>query len=518
VRGPDDRVAARLVQEVADRAPSAPEWSDVLARLAPEASPAPRSASRRPWMLVAAAGGVAAAAALGTLVYQRAGTDGDLVTASTAPPVSATDAPDTTSAEASRPGNSATAVFAPSAVPDGFAVVEAGTWDGSWPYSSTRVSTETWISSGVDGSVDGYVRLTANAAADLPNLMPPTPTGVTVHGAVAQADAALGPDGGGAVHWDEQGMRLSVSSWGPDAVSIAEQSVVTASGGIALPAGALPATFVRAQTEATPAPVTGRSSEVRWATADGRTLGLSARPNSTGETVDTLGSTPGARRVAAGSNEVWLWRAGDVTSATWLQGDHVVSAGGNVDEAALLEFVASVGRTSEPAFQALILEASALDQAIAARDRATFVDGVEVSMHSDAAIDVPEPSSFGPRSFCATGDRTFCTAEVTPFTDGGLLTGLVGSQTIDGEHQVLVWLGPGRTMTRVYDANTNADLDVTTAPGLSGSFARAVAPAGAATIVVEYQVPGRWYRDTLRANLGVADPLADVRAPNPQAG
>jgi hypothetical protein len=164
-----------------------------------------------------------------------------------------------------------------------------------------------------------------------------------------------------------------------------------------------------------------------------------------------------------------------------------------------------------------VAQASAVDQAVTERDRGVFADGLEVSMHSDAAIDIPETSSFGPRALCATGDRTICD-RVTPYTEGGLLVMVAATRTINGERELLLWTGNSRTVTRTFDRDSEVDLPFVSADGTAGAFVRVTAPPEVRTVVVQFQDGGEPGLGSEFVNLDSADQRANVVAPNGPAG
>lgn len=514
----------RLLGEVLERQALPVDIEEVTARKrvvhAAEIAPAARRWSAARW--VGTAAGVVAVVGVAAVVLAA------LRPAPTPPgPTSGGDptpslsvkpapAPDSDERETSTPPEATDRVaglFAPTSVPDGFQVSEAITWRGSEPDVSPQVSAERWITRDDAGAVTDVVRLTANEKPPPPpNLVPLDPTGLTVHGELAQS-VEMGTAGGGSgISWDEQGLTLFVTSWGPDAAAIAERTIVTASDGITLPDGALPAEFSRVDTQAKPSLASGLASMLAFATSDGTArLALSSRPNASGETSDSLGLTPGAQRRTVGDRQVWLSTSEDGSArASWIEGDYILSAGG-VDETTLIAFVSTVEPASAAEFDRFVVSASVADEALAEHDRATFADGLIVSMRSISDINVPEVSSFGRRAFCVTGDRTLCTG-ASPSTDDGLLARVTSTRTIDQAREFFAWTRAGHTVSRIYDPTTDVDLSFETAAGTAGSFVRAKAPPEITAIAVEYEAsPGMF--GARQAELDLLDEYANVNVP-----
>jgi hypothetical protein len=243
-------------------------------------------------------------------------------------------------------------------VPAGFTLTHASTAAGPPPNSQPQVSLQTWVSRDASGSIDGIVRLGASAAISPPTpqsgeIRASPPDGLVVHGQAAN-DFPIG-GGGSAIRWDEAGLTLIVMSWHPDAAAIAEHTVVSAASGISLPDGFLAATYVRADTQLNASISDGITSNLEFVSDDGMlTVSISAQPNTSGDTADTIGWTPGSQPRIVGDKQVWIAASANGSrSALWVDRNSILSIVGPVDETTLLSFIAAITPLTPEQFDAL---------------------------------------------------------------------------------------------------------------------------------------------------------------------
>jgi hypothetical protein len=481
------RTTAALSELAATVAPHRPTLDALLHRPVAPLSAGPRRRPTVRWAGAAAA--LVVVLALGALVsvMQRRSPSPErtppIGEVTSAPPV-----PTTTMLDRSTtaPGPKTTAVstfFVPTAVPDGFDLIDVDAWTGA-DGPPVPVSTETWIARDASEQIIDMIRLSASLVPveAFPSSSPPA--ALTIHGHPA-TDIGMAYGRGSGIGWTEQGLFLSVVRWGPDASSVAELATVDGTTGISLPADAAPVGFVRIDTQPGSSVDQALSSTLIYGTDDPtERLSLTVVPNAHGETDDSLGYLAGLRRVAAGEHEVWLSPSGTgFQTATWVAGGAVLRVSGSLDEAALIQFVAGIEPISAGDFEALRLDASERAAALPERDRATFSDGIAVSLGS--AMEITSTGDFElatSLAICLDGDRLRCvTADGS--TGGGDLLTVRSLQNIGGEREYVAWIATGLTVSRIYDPATGADLRFESVAGRIGAFVRVQVPAASSRAV-----------------------------------